>query len=151
MRKTAILAIGLLAALVGTARAVLKNRASQDQDQIDLAVVAAKRKIRMRAKPFLGATILVAIGAAELDLRRVVPAPTGVEISMLVFGGALRVVIPPDWEVVTAVSLKAARVVGASGSSAAAFGDRPVVRLEGSAWFGRIEVVQRSAPIAVAS
>ena len=79
----------------GAARALLKDRWAQDQDEIDLAAVAASRRIRMRARPFIGATILVAAASVELDLRRVLPAPTGVEVSVLMFGGSLRVVIPP--------------------------------------------------------
>jgi len=148
MRKTAILLIGLVAAVLGTARALLKDRAAQDRDEIDLAAVATSRRIRMRAKPFIGATILVAAAAVELDLRRVLPAPTGVEISVLMYGGSLRVVIPPGWQVLTSVKTRAARVSGPNEDTSE---DAPVLRLEGSAWLSRIEIIQRSVPVAVAS
>lgn len=127
---------------------MLKDRSTQYSDEIDLAAVAASRRLRMRAQPFIGATILVVAGRVELDLRRVVPAPTGVEVSVLMFGGSLRVVIPPDWRVTTSVKRRAAFIAGPERQTD---GDDPTLRLEGSAWMSRIEVVQRSAPAAVAS
>ena len=110
MRRTAILLVGLVAAAVTTAKALLKDRSDQDHDEIDLAAVAARRRIRMRAKPFIGATILVAAASVELDLRRVHPAPTGVEIAVMMFGGSLRVVTPPGWSVLNSVSARATRI-----------------------------------------
>ena len=148
MRRTAILFIGLVATAVATAKAVLRDRTNQDHDEIDFAAVATRRRIRMRARPFIGATILVTVASVELDLRRVHPAPTGVEISVMMFGGALRIVTPPGWDVVNSVKARAARFhVPVEDTSE----DAPVIRLEGSAWFSRIEIIQRSVPVAVAS
>jgi len=148
MRRTAILLIGLVAAAVTTAKALLRDRSDQDHDEIDLAAVAARRRIRMRARPFIGATILVAVATVELDLRRVLPAPTGVEISVMMFGGSLRVVTPPGWQVVNSVKARGSRVMVPAKHTTE---DAPVVRLEGSAWLSRIEIIQRSVPVAVAS
>lgn len=148
MRRTAILLIGLVAAAVTTAKAVLKDRTDQDHDEIDLAAVAARRRIRMRAKPFIGATIFVAVATVELDLRRVLPAPTGVEIAVMMFGGSLRVVTPPDWSVVNSVATRGTRISVPVDDT---IEDAPVIRLEGSAWLSRVEVIQRSVPVAVAS
>jgi len=148
MKNPIILLIGLVAAVLVAARALLKDRSGQDQDEIDLAAVATSRRIRMRARPFQGATILAAVASVELDLRRVVPAPTGVEISVLLFGGSLRVVIPPGWEVSTSIKTRGVRLVEPNVQTAE---DAPVLRLEGSAWLSRIEIIQRSVPVAVAS
>jgi hypothetical protein len=148
MRKAAILVIGLVAAVLTTAKALLKDRSDQDDDEIDLAAVASSRRIRMRAKPFIGATILVAAAVVELDLRRVLPAPTGVEIAVMMFGGSLRVVTPPGWEVVNSVKFRATRIRVPAEATAK---DAPVIRLEGSAWLSRIEMIQRPGPVAVAS
>jgi hypothetical protein len=148
MRKTAILLLGLVATALTAAKALLKDRSDQDHDEIDLAAVAARRRIRMRAKPFIGATILVAAAVVELDLRRVLPAPTGIEISVMMFGGSLRVVTPPGWEVVNSVVARAT-VITIPAEDAA--DDAPVIRLEGSSWLSRIEIIQRSVPVAVAS
>jgi hypothetical protein len=148
MRRTAILLIGLVATAVAAAKALLKDRSDQDHDEIDLAAVAARRRIRMRAKPFIGATILVTAASVELDLRRVQPAPTGVEISVMMFGGALRIVTPPGWEVVNSVKPRVTRFNLPVENTAE---DAPVIRLEGSAWLSRIEIIQRSVPVAVAS
>ena len=140
--------LGLVAGVLGAARALLNDRWAQDQDEIDLAAIAASRRIRMRARPFIGATILVAAASVELDLRRVLPAPTGVEVSMLMFGGSLRVVTPPGWQVATSIKTRGARL---SSPTEAINDDAPVLRLEGSAWLSRIEVTQRPVPVAVAS
>jgi hypothetical protein len=148
MRRTAILLLGLIAGVLGAARALLNDRWAQDQDEIDLAAIAASRRIRMRARPFIGATILVAAAVVELDLRRVLPAPTGVEISILMFGGSLRVVTPPGWRVSEAVKTRAALVRRPAGDAS---DDAPFLRLQGSAWFSSIEVTQRPVPVAVAS
>ena len=148
MRRTAILLIGLVATAVATAKALFKDRSNQDHDEIDLAAVAARRRIRMRAKPFIGATILVTVASVELDLRRVHPAPTGIEISVMMFGGSLRIVTPPGWEVVNSVKPRATRCNVPVEDTAE---DAPVIRLEGSAWLSRIEIIQRSVPVAVAS
>ena len=148
MRRTAILLLGLVAGVLGAARALLNDRWAQDQDEIDLAAIAASRRIRMRARPFIGATILVAAAVVELDLRRVLPAPTGVEISILMFGASLRVVTPPGWRVSEAVRTRAALVRRPTEGTS---DDAPFLRLQGSAWLSRIEVIQRPAPVAVAS
>ena len=148
MRRTAIWLLGLAAGALGAARALLNDRWAQDQDEIDLAAVVASRRIRMRARPFIGATILVAAASVELDLRRVLPAPTGVEVSVLMFAGSLRVVTPPGWQVAASVRTRGAPV---SSSTEGADDDAPLLRLEGSAWLSRIEVIQRPVPVAVAS
>ena len=148
MRRTAILLIGLVAAAVTTAKAILRDRSDQDHDELDFAAVAGSRRIRMRAKPFIGATILLAIARVELDLRRVLPAPTGVDISLMAFGGSLRIVTPPGWEVVDSLKARGTRVKLPADKT---IEDSPTIRLEGSAWFSRVEVIQRSVPVAVAS
>lgn len=148
MRRTAILLVGLAAGVVGAARALLNDRWAQDQDEIDLAAVAASRRIRMRARPFIGATLLIAAASIELDLRRVLPAPTGVEVSTLMFAGSLRVVTPPGWQVAASVTTRGARVTTPTEPTN---DDAPLLRLEGSAWLSRIEVIQRPVPVAVAS
>jgi len=140
--------MGLLAGALATAKALLRDRSDQDHDEIDLAALVARRRIRMRARPFIGATILVIAGAVELDLRRVLPAPTGVEVAVIMVGGSLRVVIPPDWEAVN--SLKT-RVAWVSGPDLRIHDDAPVMRLEGSVWLSRVEIIQRPVPVAVDS
>ena len=148
MRRTAILLIGLATVVVTAARALLKDRSDPDHDEIDFAAVASRRRIRMRAKPFIGATMLVAAGAVELDLRTVHPAPTGIEILVMMLGGSLRVVIPPGWDVVTSINARGTRITVPGDEIPE---DAPVIRLEGSAWLSRIEIIERSVPVAVAS
>ena len=148
MRRTAILLLGLVGIALTTAKALLRDRSVPDQDEIDFAAVVARRRIRMRARPFIGATILVFAASVELDLRRTLPAPTGVEVALIMFGGSLRVVIPPDWELVNALRTRAAWV---SGPELRVHDDAPVMRMEGSASLSRIEIIHRPVPVAVAS
>jgi hypothetical protein len=143
MRKTTILILGLLALALSSLKALLKDRFDPDQDEIDVAAVASVRRIEMRARPFIGATMLVAASAVELDLRRVLPAPTGLEISVLMYGGSLRVVIPPDWGITTSINTRLARLSQPAGSVAE---DAPVMRLKGSAWLSNIVITRRPVP-----
>jgi hypothetical protein len=66
----------------------------------------------------------------------------------MMFGGSLRVVTPPGWEVVNSVKTRAVRISTPEDDTSE---DAPVIRLEGSAWLSRIEIIQRSVPVAVAS
>ena len=67
---------------------------------------------------------------------------------MIMFGGSLRLVIPPDWEIENSLKTRAAWV---SGPELRIHDDAPVMRLEGSAWLSRVETIQRPVPVAVAS
>src|SRR5688500_19766237 len=148
MRRTTILLLGLASGVLGAVRAVFDDRWAQDQDEIDRAAIAASRRIRMRARPFIGASLLIVAASIELDLRRVLPAPTGIEVSMLMFAGSLRVVTPPGWQVTASVKTMGAFVTTPTEHTS---DDAPVLRLEGSAWLSRIEVIRRPVPVAVAS
>lgn len=72
-------------------------RFSDLSDELDLAVIGRRRRWRVRANPFIGATILVVAADVELDLRAAVPAPTGIEVHAIVLGGRLQVLGQPDW------------------------------------------------------
>ncbi|MGH8926083.1 MAG: hypothetical protein ACRDWA_15820 [Acidimicrobiia bacterium] len=141
MAKVLTAAAALIACALGLARLVLQDRVKDTTDEIDLAVVAARRRYRIRARPFIGATILVVAGDAELDLRRAVPSPTGIEVSAIVICGRLTVVANADWNVDNPMG----------GGSEKPDPDSPAVRIKGRRILGRVEVERRSAPSAVAS
>jgi hypothetical protein len=70
---------------------------SELSDEPDLAVIARRRRIRTRADPFIGITLLLVLSDVELDLRLATPAPTGIEIHAIVVGSRLRIVARPEW------------------------------------------------------
>jgi hypothetical protein len=141
MAKLLAAVVGLVAGALGVARLVLIDRANEETDEIDLAVVAARRRYRIRARPFIGATILVVAGDAELDLRRAMPSPTGIEVSTIVVCGRLTVIANTDWNVDNPIGTGSER----------ADSDDPTIRIRGRRILGRVEVIRRPAPIAVAS
>ena len=141
MAKLAAAVVGLIAGALGLARLVLVDRVNEQADEIDLAVVAARRRYRIRGRTFIGATILVVAGDAELDLRRAIPSPTGIEVSTVVVGGRLTVIAHTGWNVENPLG------AGSERSDS----DAPTVRIRGRKILGQVAVERRSAPIAVAS
>lgn len=141
MAKLLAAVVGLVAGALGLARLVLVDKANEETDEIDLGVVAARRRYRIRARPFIGATILVVAGEAELDLRRALPSPTGIEVSTIVICGRLSVIANTDWNVDNPIGPGSER----SDSEA------PTIRIRGKRILGRVEVERRPAPVAVAS
>jgi hypothetical protein len=143
LRWLGALVVGLLL----VAKAVARDRSDEHRDEIDLAVILGSRSLRMRSKPFIGGTILVLAGAATLDLRRVLPAPTGIELAILVVGGSLVVVVPPGWRPDVHVD----RIGAGFASSLAAAEEGALFRVKGKVVLGAVALVSRAAPVAVAS
>jgi hypothetical protein len=125
MGKFLVGLIAALAAALGLAKAVLSDEVGEGADEFDLAVVAGRRRYRLRGRPLLEGRILVVAGWAELDLRRAVPGPTGIDVHAIVIGGGLVVVANSDWEPRT-------------------------LRLKQRHLLGRVSIERRSAPSAVA-
>lgn len=143
--------IGLVttvAALLAFAKVMARDRSNEDRDEIDVAAILENRHLRMRSRPFIGGTVLVVAGQVELDLRRTTPAPTGVELAVLVVCGVLRLVVPPDWRPEISVDTRAARLDSFLTDSNT---DGPLFRLTGRALLSRVEVVPRAVPTAAAS
>lgn len=140
MRKLLVGTVVFIAALLGAGRMVLRHQVNEESDEIDLAVVAAKRRYRIRAQAFIGATILVIAGDAELDLRRAVPGPTGIDVDAIVICGRLAVVANPEWSVDNRL--------GEDSTQAA--DDSPTVRVKGQSFLGRVVVQKRTVPTTVA-
>lgn len=140
--------VTVVAALLVFAKLMARDRSNEDRDEIDVAAIMENRHLRMRSRPFIGGTILVVGGQVELDLRRTTPAPTGVEIAILVLCGVLRLVVPPDWRPEISVDFRAGRLVSPSTDSNS---DGPLFRLTGRALLSRVELIPRAVPTAVAS
>ncbi|MDP3983561.1 MAG: hypothetical protein Q8Q52_00960 [Acidimicrobiia bacterium] len=144
-----VASIGLLACLaLVAAKALLRSRADDDLDEIDMAVVLARKRFRTRARPFLGGTMLVLASTTEMDLRRALPGPTGIELAVAVIGGHLRLIVPPEWNVAVTVQPRMSLVTHLPEPEKV---DAPWLRMIGRAWFSRVEVIARPVPTAVVS
>lgn len=130
------------------AKLLVRDRSGEARDEIDVASILQRRHLRMRSRPFLGGQILVLAGSVELDLRSVLPAPTGIEIEVLVIAGLLRIVLPPDWRREIGLTTRAASIDSIATPPES---DAPLFRLVGQAWLSRVEVVGRGVPSAVTS
>ncbi|HKX74419.1 MAG TPA: hypothetical protein VJR05_03430 [Acidimicrobiia bacterium] len=139
--------LGIVLAGLGLAKLLLRSRIAPHLDEIDVAVVAGRRRLRPGGGPFLGATVLVVAGTAELDLRQVAPAPTGVEVAVTLIAARLHLVLPPDWTVVPSIQGTWAPLKDGAPDGG---DDRVRVWLHGRAWLSRIYVRRDPAPPAVA-
>lgn len=127
-----------LALVAVAAKLVLRSRIDEDLDEADLAVVLTGVVYRPTAKPYLGATVLVVAGAAEIDLTQVEPAPTGIELAVSMCAGSLRVKVPSNWNVAVALDQRGSAVRHPTER----IPDEPWLRIIGRAWFSAIDVTQ---------
>jgi hypothetical protein len=93
-------AVVALLAFAVAAKFLLESNAREDTDEIDLVNIFGGYNLASSADPFFGGKITSVFGVTHLDLRRVVPAPTGIYLDLLVAFGGLSLVIPPGWKVV---------------------------------------------------
>ena len=82
------------------AKFMLESHASENTEEIDLVNIFGGQNLISAADPFFGGKITSAFAGTSLDMRRVVPAPTGVYLDILVLFGGLSLVVPPGWRVV---------------------------------------------------
>lgn len=130
--------LGLTAVAAVAAKLVLRSRIDDDLDEADLAVVLTATVYRPTARPYIGATVLVVAGAAHIDLTRVEPAPTGVELALSVVAASLRVTVPTTWNVAVALDQRGSSVRSPQDKST----DAPWLRIIGRAWGSAVEVVR---------
>jgi hypothetical protein len=82
------------------AKLILESHAAEDTEEIDLVNIFGGQNLISAADPFFGGKITTMFAGTSLDMRRVVPAPTGVYLDILVMCGGLSLVVPPGWRVV---------------------------------------------------
>jgi hypothetical protein len=95
--------------------------------------------------------MLLIASSVELDLRRALPAPTGIEIDVVAVGSSLRLVVPPHWRVDVQIERRGAAIAPPVTNDAVVDDDSPVLKVTGSAWFSHLAVETRTVPTAVAS
>lgn len=92
-----------LFAVLGTALAaklILESHASEETEEIDLVNIFGGEHLISSAQPFFGGKVTTVFGGTAIDLRRAVPAPTGIYIDALVICGGMSLLVPPGWRVV---------------------------------------------------
>jgi hypothetical protein len=140
-----------LVALLGAALAaklLLQSHASEETEEIDLVNIFGGHKLISAADPFFGGKVTTLFGGTLLDLRRVVPAPTGIYLDILVAFGGLSLVIPPGWKVVFDGSVTAGRFEDLT--RPVSDPDAPIVRIGGLVALGAVEATTRPPVEAVA-
>lgn len=99
LRLLRLLFLAVLGAALA-ARFLLESHASETTEEIDLVNVFGGEHLASSADPFFGGKVTTLFGGTLIDLRRAVPAPTGVYLDILVILGGLSLVVPPGWKVV---------------------------------------------------
>jgi hypothetical protein len=138
-------------ALLGTALAaklVLQSHATEDTEEIDLVNIFGGYKLLSAADPFFGGKVTTLFGGTLIDLRRAVPAPTGIYLDILVVFGGLSLVVPPGWSVVFDGTVTAGRIEDLT--RPVSDPDAPLVRIGGLVALGGIEATTRPLVEAVA-
>ena len=138
MKRLLFSMIGLAAVAAVAAKLILRSRVDEDLDEADLAVVLTGTVYRPTAQPFIGATVLIVAGAADIDLTQAKPAPTGVELALSMFGGSLRVTVPKPWNVAVDLVQRGAAVQYPQDTTP----DAPWLRVIGRAWGSAIQIAK---------
>lgn len=138
-------------ALLGIALAaklLLRSHATEDTEEIDLVNILGGYKLISAADPFFGGKVTTLFGGTLIDLRRAVPAPTGIYLDILVAFGGLSLVVPPGWRVVFDGTVTAGRIEDLT--RPVTDPDAPLVRIGGLVALGGIEATTRPLVEAVA-
>lgn len=132
-------------AAVGTAVAaklLLESNAEPKTEEIDLVSIFEGQHLVSEADPFYGGKILTMFGGALIDLRKAVPAPTGIYLDLAVIGGGVSLIVPEGWRVRFEGNLLAGGFQDATRTTAD--DDVPTVTLTGFALMGGIQATTRS-------
>jgi hypothetical protein len=137
--------------VLGTALAaklLLRSHASEQTQEIDLVNILGGEHLVSSADPFFGGKITTGFGGTILDLRKAVPAPTGIYVDVLIVFGGLSLVLPPGWKVVFDAAVFAGGFDDATWATTDA--DAPIVRVGGLVAAGGVRAITRSPVEAVA-
>lgn len=138
-----VIKFGLMTALslAGAAKFLLQSRAEPDTEEIDLISIFQSATLLSTASPFLGGRLLNLFAATQIDLRRVQPGPTGVQLDLAVACGGVNLVIPEGWRVSASVNTFAGGVNDASRTDSNP--DPVTLYLTGFVVFGGVNVVAK--------
>jgi hypothetical protein len=130
------------------AKLLLQSHANEETEEIELVNIFGGEKLISAADPFFGGKVTTLFGGTLIDLRRVVPAPTGIYLDILVAFGGLSLVVPPGWKVVFDVPVRAGRIEDLT--RPVDDPDAPIVRVGGLVALGGVEATTRPLVEAVA-
>lgn len=132
-------------AAVGTAVAaklLLESNAEPKTEEIDLVSIFEGQHLVSEADPFYGGKILTMFGGTLIDLRKAVPAPTGIYLDLAVIWGGVSLIVPEGWRVRFEGNLLAGGFQDQTRTTAD--GDVPTVTLTGFALMGGVQATTRS-------
>lgn len=138
LRTVFVAAVGAAVA----AKFLLESNAESTTEEIDLVSIFEGQHLVSEADPFYGGKILTMFGGALLDLRKAVPAPTGIYLDLAVVGGGVSLVVPEGWRVRFEGNLIAAGFQDETRTTAD--DDAPTVTLTGFALMGGVQATTRS-------
>lgn len=143
IRAAFITAVGIAVA----AKFLLQSNAEPDTEEIDLVAIFEGKQLVSSADPFYGGQVLAMFGGVLLDLRKVQPAPTGIELSISVLMGGVSIVVPEGWRVTYDGNV----FMGgwSDETRTTADDDVPTVKVSGKVIMGGLQATTRSSVEAV--
>lgn len=130
------------------ARFLLESNAEPETEEIDLVAVFEGKELVSTADPFFGGKVLSMFGGVMMDLRKATPAPTGIDIDLMIVMGGLSLIVPEGWRVRNNVTILAGGLDDATQTTAD--DDVPQVNLRGNIVLGGVQVITKSPVEAVA-
>jgi len=119
---------------LGTALAakfLLESNAEPTTEEIDLVSIFEGKELISSADPFYGGKVTAMFGGVLLDLRRVQPAPTGIDLDLAVLMGGVSLVVPDGWKVKASDNLRIIAGGFTDATKPTADDDVPVLNVRG--------------------
>lgn len=124
------------------AKFMLESNAKPETEEIDLVAIFEGKELKSTADPFYGGKVLSMFGGVLMDLRKATPAPTGIDLDLMVVMGGVSIVVPEGWKVKNNVK------IFAGGLDARAMpptdDDVPVVNLRGTVVMGGVQIAHKA-------
>lgn len=144
IRYAVIAALGAAVA----AKFMLESNAKPETEEIDLVAIFDGKELRSTANPFYGGKVLSMFGGVMIDLRKATPAPTGIDLDLMIVMGGLSVIVPEGWRVRNNARIIAGGLDDRTKTTADE--DVPNVNLRGVVAMGGVQIVTKSPLEAVA-
>ncbi len=129
------------------AKFMLDSNAEPGTEEIDLVAIFEGKNLVSTADPFYGGKVLSMFGGVLIDLRKATPAPTGIDLDVMVVMGGLSIVVPEGWRVKNSVQIYAGGLDDKTKTTANE--DVPHLNLKGTVAMGGVQIVTKSPVEAV--
>lgn len=124
------------------AKFMLDSNAEPGTEEIDLVAIFEGKNLVSTADPFYGGKVLSMFGGVLIDLRKATPAPTGIDLDVMVVMGGLSIVVPEGWRVKNSVQILAGGLDDKTKTTADE--DVPHLNLKGTVAMGGVQIVTKS-------